>query len=245
MRRDTGESPATGPVFQSARPQLAMWDGSFVSGAGQAYGSVTDQVTPGFSSGRPQYRFAPNYEVPTAPNYETAAPPTAPKLEATPTPAKVSAKSFDKWPEIVTPEDFQVQALEREILNAQEQHLDQRLELMERLIQPRAFDTLGEFKYDTRKFEYMCYPYEVRDPNYTMEYRPLYIQKDKVMQREHQLAEFHRRLEHHPLIYSMAGVRQHAEKDFISSANFIEMGPHGERVERPVQAHQLVAQELK
>jgi len=163
-------------------------------------------------------KLTPNYEVPTAPkleNYEDTV-----WKPAKSSPPSVSNKSFEKWPDIVTAEDFQVQALEREILRAQEKHLAQRLEIMERLIQPRAFDKVGDTKYDTRQFEYLCFPYKIRDPNYPADYHSLYIQKDKVMQREHQLAEFYRRLEHHPYIYALGGVQEHAEKDFKESAAY-------------------------
>lgn len=128
-------------------------------------------------------------------------------------------RSFGKWPEVVTSEDFQVQALERELLREQEKHLEHRLVMMEKLIRPRPVDDQGHWIEDAdQQFPYAFFPNEVKDPNYSHAYHSFYIQKDKVPAREHQLAEFYRRLDHHPIIYSLAGIKEIARQDFIESA---------------------------
>jgi len=161
----------------------------------------------------------PNYAVPTAPQL----PPSTEPLSSRQGPAG-GGKSFEKWPEAVTSEDFQIQALEREALRLQEKHLEQRLRMMEKLIRPRPIDDQANWKYTgDRKFSKLCFPHEVGDPNYDNTFtrsdrHTFYIQKDKVFGREHQLAEFYRRLEKHPIIYSLAGIRGVAKQDFIEAA---------------------------
>jgi len=219
MTRIDGFEAATGPAWQSARPQ-------FSPPASARFVRSIENWSPGPDSS--QFQFAPNYDNQYTPNYAV---PSAPKLEQDfqfaprSSPAPLSGKSFEQWPETVTAEDFQVQALERESLRTQERHLARRLQILEKLICPRTIDEPDVPGYDNyRKFEKLCYPEAVRDPNYVNDYHTFYVQKDKVLGREHQLAEFYRRLEHHPIIYTLGGVKEIAEKDFVEAATDYQFG---------------------